>query len=113
MTGYTRWFADGLAAGLEDLLEAALLELAAPLVRLRLVHHLLQDHDVELTFHELDLTLGDLLLAATQELLLVLLLQRGLCQLLLATTQLLNNYTHSIVSCNVIIHAQLLHRFRE
>lgn len=70
----TRRFADVLPTGGFQHLEPALLELAFALLRCRLGHDLLEDHDVELAFDEFDLALGELLFALAKALLLHLLL---------------------------------------
>lgn len=70
-------------------LQPALAELALAFLHPRLLLAQLVDDDVELASQDVDLPLGQLLLAASQQLLLVLLLQRSPRQLLLPGAELL------------------------
>lgn len=75
-------------------LQPALPELALALLHPGLLLAQLVDDDVELPLQDVDLPLGQLLLAAPQQLLLGLLLERGPRQLLLPGAQLLQGRKH-------------------
>ena len=76
-----KFLRDTLARRRPQKLESTLLELALPLLWNRFVHHLLEDHDVQLPLHQLHLSLGKLLLSLLQEVLLHLLLDSRAIQL--------------------------------